>query len=69
MSPVLFKWSSRARTDRPCASKLSDLANVSAAGPIAASAAGVILDSVVRFMKSRTDNPDAKRAERAVGKT
>ena len=36
---------------------------------MAASAAGVMRAKVVRFMKSSTDNPEEKRAERAVGKT
>ena len=33
------------------------------------SASGVILASVVRFMKSSTERPEEKRAERAVGRT
>ena len=56
----------RARTDNPWASRLSEVARDSAAGPIAASAPGVIRAIVVRFMKSRTESPDENRAERAV---
>jgi hypothetical protein len=44
-------------------------ASVSAAGPMARRASGVIRASVVRFMKSSTDRPEENRAERAVGST
>ena len=59
----------RAVTESPCASRLSEVANRSAAGPIARSASGVMRASVVRFTKSITDNPLLKRADRAVGNT
>ena len=36
---------------------------------VAVSASAVILAIVVRFMKSRTERPEEKRAERAVGST
>ena len=36
---------------------------------MAASAAGVMRAMVVRFMKSSTERPEEKRAERAVGST
>src|SRR6056297_368346 len=65
----LFSRSSRARTESPCASRLSDFASVSAAGPMARSASGVIRAVVVRLRKSMTESPEEKRAERAVGRT
>jgi hypothetical protein len=45
------------------------MAKISAAGPMAAKDAGVILVKVVRLMKSITERPEENRADRAVGST
>src|SRR5690606_18386510 len=60
---------SRIETERACASRPSVLASVTAAGASAASEEGSQPSTLVRFMKSRTPSPEAKRAERAVGST
>src|SRR5690606_17503517 len=59
----------RMEIDRPWPSRPSTSAMVTAGSARAASAAGVQPSSEVRFMKSRTPSPEAKRAERAVGRT
>jgi hypothetical protein len=66
---IQFRRSRRARTLRPCASRRSALARVSAAGPSAARAAGVSFCIVVRLRKSMTESPEENRAVRAVGST
>ena len=53
----------------PCASRLSDRASRSAAGPMAPSAPGVMRASVVRLRKSMHRQAAENRAERAVGST
>ena len=47
----------------------ADDVHVTTIKEIARKAFGVMRDKVVRFMKSSTDRPDAKRDVRAVGKT
>src|SRR3954454_5990962 len=59
----------RKDSDRACASSPSAGASRIAAGAIAPRLAGEQPTSVVRFIKSRTPSPDAKRALRAVGST
>ena len=55
--------------ERACASNPSDLARVTASGPMAAMLLASRPKIVVRFMKSSTDRPEEKRAVREVGKT
>ena len=56
-------------TERACASSPSAPASAIAAGPSRRSCSGPSFSTELRFMKSSTDRPDEKRAERAVGKT
>jgi hypothetical protein len=60
---------SRSSTDLACAGRPSASASAIAAGPIAPSAASGTEMKLVRFMKSSTDSPLAKRARRPVGRT
>src|SRR6187551_1573957 len=59
----------RSSTDLACAGRPSTLASVIAAGPILPSASRPIAMKLVRFMKSSTESPLAKRARRPVGST
>src|SRR5690606_13908698 len=61
--------SSRTDTDLAWAGSPSAWASATAAGPIAARPAGPSCRKLVRFMKSSTERPDAKRARRPVGRT
>src|SRR5690606_5457897 len=56
-------------TDLAWAGRPSTWASLTAAGPICASASGPIAMKLVRFMKSSTESPLAKRARRPVGST
>ena len=62
-------WLERIATERACPVNPSVCASLIAAGPSLAKAPGVQDNTDVRFIKSITDKPDEKRAERAVGNT
>ena len=66
---LLIKLLKAPDTERPWASRLSDCAKVTVAGPIALSACGDIFEIVVRFMNVSVDSPLENLAERDVGNT
>ena len=55
--------------ERACASSPSASASAMAGGPSTAMAPASKDSKVVRFMKSSTESPEEKRAEREVGST
>src|SRR5690606_4597736 len=59
----------RSSTDLACAGRPSARASATAAGPMAPSEPSGTEMKLVRFMKSSTDRPLAKRARRPVGST